>query len=274
MPSCTCLYRGLLAALLAAALPAWAIVGGTATAGFGQVGHGVQITPNWVLTAAHAVLSPGAGYGNGFGSSLVAATFLSGAGPFPADDLALMRLVSPIAAPPLTLSADLLAPGPQPAMNVTIVSAAHQAPRGYGFSLLREVLDSVDVEGPPGTFTAVPVNWLVTYTDAGAGAPYVQGGDSGGGLFFGHVPDSITPLMGITSALIDRGSNDPPTQFSSGFVQLASYRSWIDATMLADGADDQFALWASAVPEPASWSIGLAGAALLGGVARRRQRRA
>jgi hypothetical protein len=62
------------------------------------------------------------------------------------------------------------------------------------------------------------VRWLVTY-NAGKTAPYVQGGDSGGGLFWGQVKDSTgSLLMGITSAqfTFDTG------QFGSGFVQLAA----------------------------------------------------
>ena len=252
--------------------PALAIVGGTATTGFGQVSNGVQITPNWVLTAAHLGFAAGSGYSNAYGSSTVAARYLPGPGPFPADDLALLRLDAPIGgAPVLALSADLLAPGSYPALDVTIATGRNQVPRGYGFTLLQEVLSSVEYENPPGTTSTVPVNWLVTYT-SGVGQPYVQGGDSGGGLFLGHVTDSVTPLLGIASAQLE-SSDGVPTSYASAFVQLAGYRSWIDTTMAADTNDNQLPLWLTGVvpvPEPATWLLWLAGAGLLGGLARRR----
>ncbi|MBC7729857.1 MAG: PEP-CTERM sorting domain-containing protein [Microbacteriaceae bacterium] len=65
--------------------------------------------------------------------------------------------------------------------------------------------------------------------------------------------------MGITSAQISFDGGG----FGSGFVQLAAYRSWITATMDDDLADAQVALWASAVPEPTTWVLWLAGAGLL-----------
>lgn len=257
---------------LAASGPAQAIVGGTPTTGFGQVSNGVQITPNWVLTAAHLGFSAGSSYSNGYGSSTVAARYTSGPGPFPADDLVLLRLTTTIgAAPVLGLSADLLAPGLYPALDVTIASGRNQSPRGHGFSQLQQVWSSVAIENPPGTVTAVPVDWLVTYT-SGAGQPYVWGGDSGGGLFLGHVTDSTAPLLGITSAVLEAEAGDNiPTTYASAFVQLAAYRSWIDSTMQADASDPQLPLWLSGVvPEPGTWALWLAGCALLGGVLRRR----
>ena len=259
---------------LAASGPAQAIVGGTATTGFGQVSNGVQITPNWVLTAAHLSFAMGSSYSNGSGSSTVAARYTSGPGPFPADDLVLLRLDMAIGtAPALALSADLLAPGNYPALDVTIATGRNQVPRGYGFSQLQQVRSSVNVENPPGTVIAVPVNWLVTYTGvSGSGQPYVQGGDSGGGLFLGHVTDSSTPLLGIASAQLE-AADGVPTAYASAFVQLSAYRSWIDATMDTDASDSQMALWLSGmvpVPEPATWALWLAGAGLLSGVLRRR----
>ena len=103
-----------------------------------------------------------------------------------------------------------------------------------------------------------PVRWLLAY-NAGNTAPYVQGGDSGGGRFWGHVNDSTgSLLMGITSAQITYDGGG----FGSGFVQLAAYRSWITATMDKDLADAQGARWASAVPEPGTWALWLASAGL------------
>lgn len=243
--------------LLALAAPAGAIVGGTPTTAFGQVASGVQIAPNWVLTARHVGLHTGGTFANGYGSSLIAARYEAGSGTQLSDDLALLRLATPIAAPQLTLNASLLAPGEGYDIAGTIVTGANQVPRGYGFTSIRAVWDLADVDdaGPGGP---VAVNYLVT----GLGLPYVEGGDSGGALFVGRVTTATAPLWGITSARIDEGS-----QHGSAFVQLASYRAWIDATLLADPADGQLALWvATSVPEvrPAALlALGLLGLAWL-----------
>ena len=86
----------------------------------------------------------------------------------------------------------------------------------------------------------------------------MQGGDSGGGLFLGHVTDSSV-LLGLTSALLTDEKNRP---IGSAFVQPAAYRSWIDATLAADGADTQAVLWlAASVPEPTTWALWLCGVA-------------
>jgi hypothetical protein len=247
--------------LLGSGLPAQAIVGGTDTPLFGHVDSGVQVTDSWVLTARHLGYTAGGSYGNGYGSAVIAARYDLGSGPTLVNDLALLRLASPIAAPALALLADLLPVGsPSPPLAVTIATGSNQVPRGYAFAELAEVIDQVDV----GTATSPnmqPVRWLLAY-NAGNSAPYVQGGDSGGGLFWGHVNDSTgSLLMGITAAQItfDGGG------FGSGFVQLAAYRSWITATMDEDVADAQVARWASAVPEPSTWALWLAGAGLLAG---------
>ncbi|MDP1534368.1 MAG: hypothetical protein Q8N44_10875 [Rubrivivax sp.] len=170
----------------------------------------------------------------------MASRYEPGSGDFPLYDLALLRLAAPIAAPALDLLANewpsgLLAS----ALPVTITSGSNHSPRGFAHAELREVIDQIDPDDD-GPKTAVPVQWLLSY--GSAGAPYVQSGDSGGG-------------------------------FGSAFVQLASYRSWIDGTMAGDLADAQFARWTLAlVPEPASWALALAGGLLLTGIARQRRR--
>jgi hypothetical protein len=258
---------------LSVALPAAAIVGGTDTQGFGQLSNGVQITENWVLTARHVGIKVGDTFADGYGSAMVGARYELGAGPTLVNDLALLRLTTPIAlpVPALSLLSDLLPVGPLASpLAVTIATGRNQTPRGYGQTQIAEVIDKIqlDVGGTVGTY---PVNWLVTY-DAQHGAPYVQGGDSGGGLFLGHVTDSAgAALMGITSAQVqfdEAGGGG----FGSAFVQLAAYRSWIDDTMRLDLTDSQTVRWVSAVPEPASMSMWLAGLLVAGGMGARRRK--
>jgi len=255
-------------ALLAGALPAQAIVGGVSTTAFGQVDNGVQITNSWVLTARHVGLAVGGSYSNGFGSAVIAARYDLGPGPTLVNDLALLRLAMPISsAPVLDLLSDVLPVGAySPALAVTMATGSNQTPRGYAFAEMAEVIDQIDISNNQ-TPDIRAVRWLLTYKPDHT-APYVQGGDSGGGLFYGHVTDSSGSwLMGITSAQLQ---DDKKVPFGSGFVQLAAYRGWIDSTMATDLADNQLAHWVSAVPEPSTWALWLAGAGLLAGTARRR----
>lgn len=256
---------------LTVAPPAAAIVGGTATTSFGQVSNGVQITENWVLTARHVGVAVDDTFANGYGSAIVGARYDLGPGPTLVNDLALLRLTTPIKAPSLALLSDLLPSGsPVPPLAVTIATGRNQVPRGYGQTTLAEVIDKVelDVNGVRGDYA---VNWLVTY-DAGHGAPYVQGGDSGGGLFLGHVRDSAgAAMLGIASAQVqfdEAGGGG----YGSAFVQLAAYRNWIDSTMLQDTTDLQTARWVSAVPEPLTASLWLAGLLVTAGMGARRRR--
>lgn len=259
------------ALLLAAVLPAQAIVGGTATDNFRPVDSGVQITGNWVLTARHVGYAQGGTYSNGWGSATIAARYDLGTGPDLVNDLALLRLTSPItAAPALDLLSDPLPVGLLATpLAVTIATGSNQAPRGYAFAALAKVINQVELEvnNVSGNYG---VNWLLAYNDTHS-APYVERLDSGGGLFLGHVTDSAGALlMGITSAQLDFTPAEGGG-FGSGFVQLAAYRDWIDTTMADDPADSQLAHWVSAVPEPATWALWLAGAALMAGKARRRR---
>lgn len=262
------LRAGLALAAAALCAPAQAIVGGTATTGFGQVSNGVQITENWVLSAHHLGFGVGSHYGNGYGVATVAAVYNASGAAFPDNDLTLLRLATPITAPGLSLLADRLPDGLLATpLDVTIATGANQVPRGYGQTQLRAVAAQIDPDdaGPLGPVT---VNYLITY-GAGFGGPRVQGGDSGGGLFLGAVTDSVSPLLGITSAHLTFDAAG--LQQASGFVQLAAYRGWIDATLATDLADAQTAQWVSAVPEPGTAALALAGGLWLAGTARRRR---
>lgn len=264
------------AALFGLTGSAQAIVGGTATSAFGQVNHGVQITDNWVLTARHVGYSVGGVYANGYGSSTIAARYDLGGGAFPANDLALLRLSSAIDSPDLALWGTAFGAGAfGTPLDATIVTGSNQVPRGYGHTGVQEALSQIDPDGS-GPLASVPLSWLVAYTYdpvAGFTTPYVESGDSGGGLFLGHVTDSASPLLGITSAALNGDVtidiNGTPTTLpfhGSAFVQLASYRNWINDTMAADAADLQVANWITAVPEPATsalWALGLGVTGLL-----------
>lgn len=256
--------------LLTAAPPASALVGGTPTTEFGQVRLGVQVLPNWVITAHHLNYGVGSTFSNGYGSAVVAAAYNFTNAGFPNDDLTLLRLATPIDAPSLNLADAVLAAGTGYAIDVTLTTGLNQSPRGYGFSQVREFSPLIDPDddGPLG---AVPANLLITYTGH-YGGPYVQGGDSGGGLFLGHVTSLAggAPLWGIASASItDKDADGNDINFRSGYVQLGSYRSWLDATLAADTADAQVLGWVSTpVPEPATWGLMLLG---LCGLARRRR---
>jgi hypothetical protein len=260
-------------ALAATLAPAHAISNGSSSTGFGSVGVGVQVAPNWVFTAQH--LAPGVGipYSNAYGSRTVAAVYTApGSTGFPANDFALLRLApAASAAPFLPVNGSLVPYGQFAPWNVTLASPAGAAAgsRIYGFSTISESLLTYTDTGfnPPVTST---VNWLMSYDTR----VHVQGGDSGTALFAGHVTDSSV-LMGIASALI---TDDPGlVALGSAYVQPAAFRSWIDATMLADTADNNAVLWTNVsvpVPEPGSWAMWGVGALGLGWLVTRRRRNA
>jgi membrane protein YqaA with SNARE-associated domain len=252
-------------------LQAQAITNSTGTSGFAAVGPGVQVTPDWVFTATHILggLTPGLSFNNGYGTRTVAAIYsVPGTGAFPNNDLSLVRLVSAAtSAPFLPVNSNAVPAGMFAPWDATIASAANTggAPRAYGFSNVSESM--VTYSDPITPLTTV--NWL-TNTDT---QRLVQGGDSGSGLFAGHVTDSSV-LLGITSALLD-DSQTPPTLTGSAFVQPAAYRAWIDATMLADLSDSQVVQWTfvpGPVPEPSTWALWALGLAGWCGHAARRRR--
>jgi hypothetical protein len=243
----------LLVLLAALASPAQAIVGATPTANFEAVGQGVQVTPDWVFTVAHFALGVGQTYSNGYGSRTVAATFFApGAGAFPENDFALLRLVPAASNAPYLVVNDATVPnGTFAPLPFTIVSGANSGPaRGAAFSTVSESAVMLDPDDA-GPLAPVVVNYLLSWDST----VYVQGGDSGGGLFAGHVSNAST-LWGLSSAQLTDAQNAPT---GSGFVQPGAYRSWIDATLLADSADSDAVLWASAVPEPGTWALWAAG---------------
>lgn len=239
------------------ALPAAAITEATPTDAFDAVGRGVQVAPAWVLTVTHFAYSAGATYSNGYGSWVVAARYdAPGSGDFPANDLSLLRLeLVGTAAPYLAVNGNAVAAGTFAPLDVTIASAANSSgPRAYGLTTVSESDTTIDPDGS-GPRGDTVVNYLISDDSR----VYVQPGDSGGGLFYGHVTDSSV-LMGLTSAQIVDDDGHP---IGSAFVQPAAYRNWIDATMAADTADDERLLWVSAVPEPpAAWAAA-AGLALI-----------
>lgn len=260
----------LMAALVVLAVPAQAITTGTTTSAFAAVGPtlGVQVTPDWVVTAFHvsAALQPGFTFTNGYGIRTVAALYAApGSGVFPANDLALVRLAPALSPTPyLQVSSDLFPEGLFSPVPVTIVSGSFlYAPlRGYAFTAVNEFRTMIDADDA-GPLLPVVANYLISNDRL----VYAEGGDSGGALFLGHVTDSTSALLGVTSVRFDDANNVP---FGSGFVALAAYRSWIDGTMAADLADSQMLSWVSAVPEPGSlllWALGLT---LLAGAVRRR----
>lgn len=264
MPNGFALSRHVVAACAAASLfgtlPAHAIVNGTPTTNFAAVGElgntsGVLIADNWVLTAAHVASSLTVGASSFIsleGSSLIDAVYTFSSAGFPSNDIALVHLSTSldIATPFLN---DLVITSSQVASlgPLTMASAQNQSPNGRAITTAHEVASTYTVDDG----ASVTVNWLIT-----RGQNLLQGGDSGSALFLGAATDSAGEVLaGIGSAILFNDTTG--TEESSAYVQVASYRSWIDATMASSG---QQAIWVSSVPEPSALLLcGLGGLAIL-----------
>lgn len=246
--------------------PAHALRGSETSSDFAWVGtlstggDGVLVAPNWVLTAAH-VARTGGSFQTNAGSAPVAAIFKAGTLGFPDDDLALLYLGSALDVEIFpAIAGAVLSPGDALAYGaVTLVAAQDAMTRQYVYSSL--------VTAFPEVTTDDGVTHSTWYAVAGSRTdtlPLLQGGDSGSGLFSGHLGAGDDPtLMGIASATCN-------TRYSC-FVQPAAYRAWIDSTMSTSGQNLQWTL--APVPEPAAWALLTVGLALIGAARGRNRNR-
>jgi Trypsin len=257
------LSAAVLAGLTSTASPAHALTNGVSTDSFTALGElggasGVLISANWVLTAAHVganVIAGSSSFESATGVSLIDAVYTYSSDLFPGHDLALVHLSTSLDTSAVPLLSDAVVRASQVASlgTLTMASALNGAPQSTA---------TTQAAGVQNTYTSsdgtkLTTNWLLT-----SGASQVQGGDSGSALFKGQVSDSSQALLiGIASAALtlDSGAKE------SAYVQVGSYKAWINATMSASG---QQALWTSAVPElPAlpMMALGLGGIAWLRG---------
>jgi hypothetical protein len=192
---------------------AWKLVGDLSTA------SGVQIAPQWLITAEHVANSPkvpiGYAFTNAYGSAVVDAKFLApNAGSFPANvDVALVHLSTAIAVPPNELPL-----------------------------LLSDFVDTYNLPGQllaAGRGNSVPVraHWFPANEDGGIAGVKGIDGDSGSGTFWYPTATSRPVLRAVTS-----GGNNPltGTQPQTGTNPAAGafdVRQWILDTIAKVGAN-------------------------------------
>lgn len=253
-----------LAALACLALPAQALVNGNATDRFDAVGEvagmsGVLIADGWVLTASHVVGAVTTGstlFVSDAGQAVIDAVVVHPGASFPGNDLALLHLASPLQAVAAPVLYDIELSDLSASGAVTLTSAQNQtlAPNGYAYGDLSGSLPTYTQTGltftngvPAMSTTTYDTHWLVS-----SGPAYVQSGDSGAGLFMGQVQDSAgSTLLGIASAQLNSNGS-----YHSAWVQVASYKTWIDSTLASTG---QTALWYSSVPDAPALALLLCG---------------
>jgi V8-like Glu-specific endopeptidase len=242
------------AAALLAPLSAHALVGGTDTSSFSAVGElgaatGVLISDNWVLTVNHVAAGVTAGSSSFValsGSSVVDAVYQFTTAAFPNNDIALLHLSTALSSSgaPVLNDAVLKSSTLSSLGTLTVATAANQTPNGEGNVTAQQLMATYkDNAG-----VSYTTNWIVT-----GGAVHVEGGDSGSGLFKGAVNDSAGALLlGLASAALTESTGSQ----LSAFVQVATYKTWIDSTMASSG---QKATWLSAVPEPSTLALSALG---------------